>query len=235
MNTQFLDRSANALRQGQARSDGKQIAIGDGFSAKSYMHSNFSGLMDPLIMVDHFVMTEPTFGTHAHAGMSAVTVLFEDSAGAFRNRDSLGGDVDLAPGDLYWFTAARGAMHNEEPRPDARTHGLQVFVNLPAENRDDMPAAFHLPANGIPRIAGDRTSTRLVLSKSNGVTGARAPDVSRLGDKAACYSISSFTREAGSRTRANAASMHGSSPLKVRQPLHGTTHQPCCNLVRPSP
>lgn len=163
--------------QSLARSDGKQIKIGKGFSARSYSHTEFSGLMDPLVMVDHFVMTEPTFGTHAHAGLSAVTVMFEDSYGAFRNRDSLGNDLDLEPGDLYWFKAARGAIHNEQPRPGARTHALQVFVNLPADNRHDAPFAFHIPAAKAPRIAGDRSSARLVLGKSNGVIGASAPDV----------------------------------------------------------
>ena len=177
MNTQIVDRPASAPRQSQAQSRGKKIAIGDGFSAKSYRHAEFSGLMDPLIMVDHFVMTKPTFGTHAHAGLSAVTVMFEDSEGTFLNRDSLGNDIDLAPGDLYWFKAARGALHNEEPRPGARTHALQVFVNLPEERRHSAPASFHISAKDIPRVPGDRASARLVLGKSNGVAGASAPDV----------------------------------------------------------
>ena len=178
MNTQLLVKSAYGSRRTKMQSAGKVVSIGDGFSATSYRHGEFSGLMDPLIMVDHFVMTKPTFGTHAHAGLAAVTVLFEDSEGEFRNRDSLGNTVDLAPGDLYWFKAARGALHNEEPRPGGKAHGLQVFVNLPDEKRHDAPAAFHLRAGAIPRIAADRASARLVLGNSNGVTGARAPDVS---------------------------------------------------------
>ncbi len=177
MNTQLIDKLAGVPCETHAQSDGRTIAIGGGFSAKSYRHSEFQGLMDPLIMVDHFVMTKPTFGTHAHAGLSAVTVMFEDSEGAFRNRDSLGNDIDLAPGDLYCFKAARGAIHNEEPRPGARTHALQVFVNLPAEKRHDAPAAFHLAAKDIPNLSGDRANARLVLGESKGVTGAPAPDV----------------------------------------------------------
>jgi len=117
MNTQHIDKRAGVPCEAYTQSSGKQIKIGDGFSAQSYRHSEFDGLMDPLIMVDHFVMTKPTFGTHAHAGLSAVTVMFEDSEGGFRNRDSLGNDIDLAPGDLYWFKAAKGAIHSEEPRP----------------------------------------------------------------------------------------------------------------------
>jgi redox-sensitive bicupin YhaK (pirin superfamily) len=177
MSTQVFEKLPNIQPKDHARSGGRKFAIGDGFSATSYSHTDFAGLMDPLIMVDHFVKTKPAFGTHAHAGLSAVTVMFEDSEGAFHNRDSLGNDVDLAPGDLYWFKAARGALHNEEPRSGARTHALQVFVNLPEDKRNDAPAAFHLPAGDIPRIAGDRSSARLVLGQSNGIQGASAPDI----------------------------------------------------------
>lgn len=177
MNTKRIDTIAGVPCETYAASGGRAVMKGEGFSAKSYRHSDFGGLMDPLIMVDHFIMTEPTFGTHPHAGLSAVTVMFQDSEGAFRNRDSLGNDVDLAPGDLYCFKAARGAVHNEEPRPGARTHALQVFVGLPAEKRYDAPAAFHIRAEDIPLLPGERSTARLVLGDSNGVRGPAVPDV----------------------------------------------------------
>ena len=177
MNTQHIDRLAGVPCEPYAQSEGREIKIGEGFKARSYQHADFRGLMDPLIMVDHFVMTQPTFGTHPHAGLSAVTIVFEDSEGAFRNRDSLGNDLDLAPGDLYWFKASRGAIHNEAPRPGSKTHALQVFVNLAAENRHDAPSAFHLAAKDVPILQGERASARLVLGESNGVAGATAPDI----------------------------------------------------------
>ncbi|KII11502.1 pirin family protein [Phaeobacter sp. S60] len=176
MNTQHIDKLAGAACETHVLSDGRPLSIGDGFEAQSYQHADFRGLMDPLIMVDHFTMTKPTFGTHAHAGLSAVTVMFEDSEGAFHNRDSLGNDLDLAPGDLYWFKAARGALHNEATRPGAKTHALQVFVNLSAEHRHDAPAAFHVAAADIPQLAGDRATARLVLGEGTGLQGAIAPD-----------------------------------------------------------
>lgn len=176
MNIKHIDTIAGVPCETLVQSDGRAIAKGTGFSARSYHHRDFGGLMDPLIMVDHFTMTEPTFGTHPLAGLSAVTVMFQDSEGAFRNRDSLGNDVDLAPGDLYWFKAARGAIHNEEPRPGARTHALQVFVGLPADTRHDAPSAFHIRAADIPFLFGERSTARLVLGDSNGITGAAAPD-----------------------------------------------------------
>ena len=177
MTKQLIDKLAGVPCETHAQSDGRKITIGEGFAAQSYQHADFGGLMDPLIMVDHFVMTQPTFGTHAHAGLSAVTVMFEDSEGAFHNRDSVGNDLDLAPGDLYWFKAARGAIHNEVPRPGARTHALQVFVNLPSDHRQDAPSAFHLKAQHIPKLTGDRSTARLILGESQGIEGQAAPDL----------------------------------------------------------
>ncbi len=177
MNEQLIDKLAGVPCETHRQSNGRAIRKGEGFSAQSFQHSDFGGLMDPLIMVDHFVMTEPTFGTHPHAGLSAVTVVFEDSTGRFRNRDSLGNDIDLEPGDLYWFKAGRGAIHNEQPRSGSRTHALQVFVALPHDHRHDAPSAFHLRAADIPVLFGDRSKARLVLGQSNGVSGAPAPDV----------------------------------------------------------
>ncbi len=176
MNTQHIDKLAGIPCETHAESGGRPLTIGDGFQARSYQHEAFRGLMDPLIMVDHFTMTKPTFGTHAHAGLSAVTVMFEDSEGAFHNRDSLGNDLNLAPGDLYWFKAARGALHNEATRPGGKTHALQVFVNLSAAHRHDAPAAFHVAAADIPRLRGDGATARLVLGESDGFQGAIAPD-----------------------------------------------------------
>lgn len=131
--------------------------------------------MDPLVMVDHYTMTEPTFGAHPHAGMSAVTVLFEDSKGAFNNRDSLGNDIDLMPGDLYWLKAGSGAVHDEKPVSGATAHGLQMFVNLPARMKRDAPHALHVKASDMPMIESEGAKVRLVLGESNNVRGASSP------------------------------------------------------------
>lgn len=154
---------------------GRQVRIGTGFHALSFDHTQFDGLMDPLVMVDHFTMSEPTFGPHPHAGMSAVSVLFEDSQGQFHNRDSLGNDLDLGPGDLYWLKAGRGAVHDERPRPGAQTHALQIFVNLPAAAKHDAPDALHVPAARMPELRGPGYRVRVVLGDGNGVTGFASP------------------------------------------------------------
>jgi hypothetical protein len=90
--------SGNDARLGKRRetrrigktTTGHPHEIGTGFSAIHFSEDMFGGDMDPLIMVDHFVMTEPTFEPHLHAGISAVTFIFEDAVGNFLNRDTLG-------------------------------------------------------------------------------------------------------------------------------------------------
>ncbi len=154
---------------------GKPFSIGTGFEASSFKHAMFAGAMDPLVMIDHYIMTEPTFGAHPHAGISAVTVLFDDSTGIFNNRDSLGNDINLKPGDLYWLKAGRGAVHDEKPRPGSRVHGLQMFVNLPSSMKQDAPQSLHVKAADIPILARAGATVRVVLGQSNGLSGARPP------------------------------------------------------------
>lgn len=173
---QAVDHQSPALEL-SAIIKGVGMSSGSGFTARGFRERQFDGLMDPLIMVDHFVMTEPTFGPHPHAGLSAVSLLFEDSEGRFHNRDSLGNNLDLLPGDLYWLKAARGVVHDEKTRPGARTHGLQFFVNLPARHKNDEPAALHVPAARMPLLEGEGYRLRVVLGEFDGVAGARPPSL----------------------------------------------------------
>jgi len=151
---------------------GKPLKVGSGFTGLGFRHSQFFGTMDPIIMVDHYTMTESTFGAHPHAGISAVSVLFEDTEGQFNNRDSLGNDFDIQAGDLYWLNAGRGAIHDEAPRDGARIHGLQIFVNLPARLKYDAPSSLHVKREDMPTLRGKGYRVRLVLGESNGAASA---------------------------------------------------------------
>jgi len=153
---------------GLAAVAGEPLNIGEGFTGLGFRYKQFGGVMDPLIMADHYTMTLPTFGAHPHAGISAVSVLFEDTEGKFNNRDSLGNDFDIEAGDLYWLNAGAGAIHDEAPRPGAKIHGLQVFVNLPAKLKHNAPSSLHVKRDDMPTLQGQGYRVRLVLGESNG-------------------------------------------------------------------
>ena len=175
MNHLNEDRSSDKQFKVSNKVAGKPLNIGSGFQALSFKHDQFNGLMDPVVMVDHYTMTQPTFGEHPHAGMSAVTILFEDSEGVFNNKDSLGNDIDLLPGDAYWLKAGAGAIHDEKPTPGSRAHGLQIFVNLPQLFKHDVPDYLHVPASTMPVMQGDGFKVRVIFGNSNNTQGATSP------------------------------------------------------------
>jgi len=148
---------------------------GRGFSATGFHYSAFSGRMDPLLMVDHYTMSKPTFGIHPHAGLSAVSLLFGDSKGAHNNRDSLGYKFDLEPGDLYWLASGRGAVHDEAPTPGSVIHGLQIFVNMPRALKGNAPDSLLVRSKDMPVLESDAYRVKVAMGKSNDAVGAVSP------------------------------------------------------------
>jgi redox-sensitive bicupin YhaK (pirin superfamily) len=127
--------------------------------------------LDPFINIDEFLMSQPTFPPHPHAGFSAVTYMLESSPGAFTNRDSLGDEVPIAPGALHWTQAARGMMHEEIPQvPGTICHGLQIFVNLKAEDKLTPPEVFHAEPAEIPEVIFEGAKVRVLAGSFGGKT-----------------------------------------------------------------
>lgn len=175
MNTNFQNSVATIPREILGPIEPKKLVIGDGFVVDSYKQEYFNGAMDPLIMVDHYTMTQPTFGPHCHAGLSAVSLLFEDSKGLFHNQDSLGNDFDLEPGDLYWLNASGGAMHDEKPRAGSNIHGLQMFINMPEAQRNNPSNSLLVKATDMPIIKGAGYRARLALGNADKFYGVKSP------------------------------------------------------------
>lgn len=153
---------------------GEQRAIGDGFTSLRFAEDTFYPDAASLLMVDHFVMSKPTFAPHLHAGMAVVTALFDDSRGVMRNRDTLGNAI-LAAGDLYWLTAGAGAAHETRPDDGARAHGLQIFIDLPLRLKTRPASALYVRAADVPVLDSAGHRVRVVLGASGDATGAEAP------------------------------------------------------------
>ena len=131
--------------------------------------------VDPFLMIDWFSMTKDPFGPHPHAGFSAVTWLLPRSEGGIHNRDTLGDDSTFGPGELHWFEAARGAMHNEQPNGPGPTQGLQIFVNLPAALKHEPPKSYRGHARDIPVVDVGGSKIRVVVGAFEGRTSPVVP------------------------------------------------------------
>lgn len=135
------------------------------------------GALDPFLAGDEFVMRDPTFPPHPHAGFSAVTWMFEDGDGAFRNRDTFSGaDARIEPGAIHWTAAGRGMLHEEVPEvPGRAAHGIQLFVDLPAALKHGAPAAHHLASTEVRSVQHDGARVRVVVGAHHGVTSPLVP------------------------------------------------------------
>lgn len=126
-------------------------SLGAGFSANRILTAQVAALMQPVMGMDHFLMSEVTFAPHPHAGFSALTYVFENSPGAIRSRDSLGNDFEMGPGGVILTQAARGVVHDERPaKVGTAVHGVQIFVNLSAKNKGLTPRVFRLEGADVP-------------------------------------------------------------------------------------
>ena len=153
-----------------------------GFRSVS-MRSEPSFDLDPFLNVDFFVMSEPTFPPHPHAGFSAVTYLLPESRGSFRNRDSLGDTSTIGPGAIHWTQAGAGMMHEEIPStPGVEGTGFQIFVNLPAAQKGIAPRAFHADATHVPVVSLDGSLVRVLAGAFGGTEGALGPGLALVPD-----------------------------------------------------
>jgi len=131
------------------------------------------GLIDPFLGVDAFDMPHHFFLPHPHGGMSAVTLLLDDSPGGVINRESHGDHSTIAPGDLHWTQAGSGIIHEETPsQPGQSARGLQIFVNMARARKQDPAAVFKTERTEMPVWQGE--GARLKVAAGS-YTGLNAP------------------------------------------------------------
>ncbi|WP_052261124.1 MULTISPECIES: pirin family protein [unclassified Pseudomonas] len=147
------------------------------FSAHRLDLIALSGFIAPIMGFDHFRMSGPTFAPHPHAGFSAVSYVFEDSAGGLRNRDSLGHDLVIEPGAMVWTQAASGVVHDELPASrGSEVHGLQLFVNLSRDHKNLAPKMLYAAAEDVPVVNGaGGTKIRVLSGRYQDVVGPINP------------------------------------------------------------
>ncbi|MFI2260096.1 pirin family protein [Streptomyces tubercidicus] len=117
--------------------EGEGFPVRRAFAGIDYKH------LDPFIMMDQMGEVEYQAGEakgtpwHPHRGFETVTYLMD---GTFVHQDSHGGGGVITDGDTQWMTAGSGLLHIEAP-PESLVmsgglfHGLQLWVNLPREDK----------------------------------------------------------------------------------------------------
>mgnify|MGYP001265531549 CR=1 FL=1 len=137
-------------------------------------------VMSPFLLIDEMGPVDYGPGEalgapwHPHRGFETVTYLLD---GRMRHEDSAGNSGELNPGDVQWMTAGRGIIHCEEPHEDflktgGRTHGFQIWVNLPAANKMMDPRYQEVPSSASPTVEQDGVWARVIAGECMGVTSS---------------------------------------------------------------
>lgn len=136
--------------------------------------------ISPFLLLHHFgpINVEPGFdpidlGPHPHRGFEPVTFLYQ---GGIRHKDSLGNEGILEAGDIQWMTSGRGIIHSERASDffmenGGTIEGIQLWVNLPAQNKMTQPKYQEIRKNDIPILAENKVTHRLVSGNWNGQKG----------------------------------------------------------------
>jgi redox-sensitive bicupin YhaK (pirin superfamily) len=125
---------------------------------------------DPFLVLMEDWMQEPGgFPDHPHRGIETVTLVLD---GELRHADNRGISGVLGADDAQWMTAGKGIIHAELPNERASSHTLQLWLNLPSQQKMVDSNYQDLLAASAVRVQDDRATMRII---SGGVEGVTAP------------------------------------------------------------
>jgi redox-sensitive bicupin YhaK (pirin superfamily) len=157
--------------------------VGDGFPVRSVFSYNELGAeLSPFLLLDYAGPANfpPTtqrrgVGEHPHRGFETVTIVY---SGEVEHRDSSGGGGIIGPGDVQWMTAASGIVHEEFHGPEFAKRGglfemIQLWVNLPAQDKKAAPGYQNITDKQIPRVdlPGNAGLVRVIAGSYQGNKG----------------------------------------------------------------
>src|SRR5512139_41151 len=155
---------------------------GEGFPVRRAFAGVDLALLDPFIHMDQMGEVEYAPGEpkgtpwHPHRGFETVTYMID---GLFDHQDSNGGGGSITDGDTQWMTAGAGLLHIEAPpewlvQKGGLFHGVQLWVNLPREQKMSRPRYQDLRAGQVGLVTSADAGA-LVRIIAGDVAGQQGP------------------------------------------------------------
>ena len=164
---------------------GPQGYEGEGFPVRRAFAGVDPRDLDPFIHMDqmgevHYAPGEPK-GTpwHPHRGFETFTYLMD---GEFLHQDSNGGGGSIGEGGTQYMTAGDGILHIETPPEHLVVsgglfHGVQLWINLPADKKRIAPAYQDLQGGEITMVASSDGGA-IVRVLAGDIDGHSGPGIS---------------------------------------------------------
>jgi quercetin 2,3-dioxygenase len=174
---------------------------GEGFPVRRAFAGVDLADLDPFVHMDQMGEVEYAPGEpkgtpwHPHRGFETVTYIID---GIFEHQDSNGGGGVITNGDTQWMTAGAGILHIEKPPEHLVVsgglfHGLQLWVNLPRDQKWSPARYQDLRANEVALLASSDAGAllRVIAGDLGGEAGP--------GDTYTPMTMVHATMSAGSR------------------------------------
>ncbi|MEP0755479.1 pirin family protein [Trichocoleus sp. Lan] len=158
--------------------EGEGMLVRRPFPKSAFSHFDPFLLLDELGPVDFEPGQAKGAPDHPHRGFETVSYVLE---GRLEHKDSQGHAGQLGAGDVQWMTAGAGVVHSEMPerefaRTGGRLHGLQLWVNLPRQDKMMKPRYQEISAGQIPTAQTDDglVTVKAIAGEALGVKSAIA-------------------------------------------------------------
>ncbi|MGL4107948.1 pirin family protein [Clostridium sp. LP20] len=158
--------------------------VGNAFKVSQYFPGgkNLLKRFSPFILLDYnapnYFLPQATrlgVGAHPHRGFETVTFAYE---GKVEHHDNSGNHGIIGPGDVQWMTAGSGVLHKEYHEEEFSKNGgilhmIQLWVNLPKENKMEAPKyqALLKEDMGIYKLENKQGEIRIVAGEAKGIKG----------------------------------------------------------------
>ena len=160
-------REITKIVRGNATTDGAGVKL-----TRVLSHSETKDF-DPFLMLDFFDSTDPSdytkgFPMHPHRGIETITYLIE---GCIEHEDSLGNKGTILAGESQWMTAGSGILHQEMPKASERMLGIQLWLNLPRDQKMASPAYLGITGEMIAQTKKGDAVIRVLSGQFEHETG----------------------------------------------------------------
>ncbi|MDD7363146.1 MAG: pirin family protein [Peptoniphilus sp.] len=160
-------RTIQRIVEGERGIDGAGVHL-EHFLSRHTMHDS-----DPLLLLDAFDSKNPDeyiagFPMHPHRGIETISYVYR---GTMVHRDSLGNEDPISDGGIQWMTAGSGILHEENLPPVEHLFGVQLWLNLKADEKFSKPAYTPIRSEEIEEIPFDGGYVRLLAGRYDGREG----------------------------------------------------------------
>lgn len=154
-------------RRVKRKVEGFRTIDGAGVSLVRVLGLNTVKEFDSILMLDSFDSTNPSdytagFPMHPHRGIETVSYVYK---GKMVHKDTLGNEGSIGDGEVQWMNAGSGIEHEEKIPAADRLLGVQLWLNLPKEQKMSHPSYHSIKRDDIEEIEFDGGTIRLLAGE----------------------------------------------------------------------